>query len=179
MRQIIYGYDTSLTGEESFQVIDDLALSLIGRLKSIGRSSAHAKPLIVLAHSLGGIIFKQALINLAGTTADESLILGKICGVFFFATPHLGMEMSHLLAIVQGQPNEPLIRALSVDDCYLNLLDEQFRGIATHSQIRIFSFYETKLSRATQVCRTSWLACSPDRRLYCIDFQRWEFSPER
>ena len=109
------------------------------------------KPVIIFAHSLGGIIVKRAIVNLAGSDEAKRLRLEKFRSVLFFATPHLGMEMSHLLAIRRGQPNEPLIKALSTDDSFLNLLDEQFSGIATHSQIRIFSLYETKRSRAPQV----------------------------
>ncbi|KAI9694157.1 MAG: hypothetical protein M1822_003428 [Bathelium mastoideum] len=150
-RQILYGYDTSLTSDESFQAIDDLATSFIGRLKSIGGSSLAMKPLIIFAHSLGGIIVKQSIVTLAGSTDVEKLMLEKIHSVFFFATPHLGMEMSHLLALVKDKPNESLIRVLSNDDSYLRLLDEQFSGIATHSRIRILSFYETKLSRAAEM----------------------------
>jgi hypothetical protein len=60
-RQIVYSYDTSLEANESFQVVEDLALSLIAKLMSIGRSSATAKPLIFFVHSLGGIVLKQAI----------------------------------------------------------------------------------------------------------------------
>jgi hypothetical protein len=159
MKQIIYGYDTALTGNESFQVVKDLALSLIAKLRSIGRSSKAAKPLIFFAHSLGGIILKQAMVILAGSSGVEKLILQKIRSVFFFGVPHLGMEMSHLLAIVQGQANEPLVRTLSRDGGYLTLLDDQFRGIALFPKIRIISAYETKMSRATQVSNAVPTTC--------------------
>jgi hypothetical protein len=160
-RQIIYGYDTTLIGDESFQIIDDIALSLIAKLRSIGRTSIAAKPLIFFAHSLGGIVLKRALVTLAGGCGGEELILEKIKGFFFFGVPHLGMEMSHLLAIVKDQPNEPLVRALSHEDGYLLLLDEQFRGISVFSKVRIVSAYETKLSRSAQVGTTLYFAKGP------------------
>jgi hypothetical protein len=161
MKQIIYGYDTPLTGNESFQAVEDLALSLIAKLRSIGRGSKAAKPLIFFAHSLGGIILKQEMVILAGSSSIEKLILQKIRSVFFFGVLHLGMEMSHLLAIVQGQANEPLVRALSRDGGYLTLLDNQFRGIARFPKIRIISAYETKMSRATQVNNAVPMTCVP------------------
>jgi len=150
-RQVLYGYNTPLTGDESFQVIKDLALSLIERLRTIG-SSTTATHLIFFAHSLGGVILKQAMVILAGSNDVDKAILSKIRSVVFFAVPHLGMEMSHLLEIVKGQPNESLVRSLSCEGAYLTLLDDQFRGITLFSNIRIISAYETKLSRATQVC---------------------------
>ena len=150
-RQILFGYDTSLASNDSFQVVEDIALSLIAKLRSIGRSSKTAKPIIFFAHSLGGIVLKQAMVVLAGSSGVEKVILQKIRGVFFFGVPHLGMEMAHLLEIVQGQPNEPLVRTLSRDGSYLTLLDDQFRGIALFPKVRIISAYETKMSQSTQV----------------------------
>jgi hypothetical protein len=99
----------------------------------------------------------------------KNWILEKIKGFFFFGVPHLGMEMSHLLTIVKDQPNEPLVRALSHEDGYLLLLDEQFRGISVFSKVRTISAYETKLSRSAQVgttlslCYRSWLSSSTRR----------------
>jgi hypothetical protein len=150
-RQIIYGYDTSVTGNESFQVIDDLATSFIAKLRSIGRASTTAKPLIYFAHSLGGIILKHALVTLAGSCGDERLMLEKTRSIFFFGVPHLGMEMSPLLVIAEGQPSEPLVRALSHEDHSLARLDDQFHGIAMFSKVEVISLYETKLSRAAKV----------------------------
>jgi hypothetical protein len=141
-RQIIYGYDTPLTGDESFQVIEDSALSLIAKLRSIGRSSSTAKRLKFLAHSLGGIILNQAMVILAGSSGVERVILQRTRSVFFLGVPHL-------LAIVQGQPNESLVRTLAREAGYLTLLDSQFHGIALFPKIRIISAYETKLSRVT------------------------------
>lgn len=155
-RQIIYGYDTSLTGNDSFQVIEDLAISFIEKLRSIGRASPAAKPLIYFAHSLGGIILKYALVTLAGSCGVERLMLEKTRSIFFFGVPHLGMEMSHLLEIAQGQPNEPLVRALSHEDSNLARLDDQFHGIAMFSKVEVISVYETKLSRAAQVGNASY-----------------------
>lgn len=127
-RQIIYSCLTPLKVDESFQVVEDLALSLIAKLKSIGRSSATAEPLIFFAHSLGGIILNQAVIVLAGSSGVEKLILERIRGVFFFGVLDFGMGMSHLLALIQGQSNEPLVRALAREANSLTLLDGQFRG---------------------------------------------------
>jgi hypothetical protein len=179
MRQIIYGYDTSLTGNESFQVVEDLALSLIAKLRSIGRSSKTAKPIIFFAHSLGGIVLKQAMVTLAGSNGVEKLILQKIKAVFFFGVPHLGMEMSHLLDIIQGHPNEPLVRTLSREGGYLTLLNDQFRGIALFPKVRIISAYETKMSRATQVRQRNIIYLHFAYTLSIIDVRRRNTCPNR
>jgi hypothetical protein len=68
------------------------------------------------------------LIILAGSSGVEKSILERIRGVVFFGVLAFGMEMSHLLALIQGQPNEPLVKALAREANYLTLLDSQFRG---------------------------------------------------
>lgn len=60
-RSIIYGYDTQLIRSESVKGIEDIAIGFIGKMKSIGRSSPSSKPFVLLAHSLGGIVLKQAV----------------------------------------------------------------------------------------------------------------------
>lgn len=151
IRSIIYGYDTTLLTSESFQTVDDIALSLIVKLRSIGRSSPSAKPSIFLAHSLGGIVLKRALVLLANSGDTERKVLESIRGIILFGVPSRGMHMSHFLPMVEGYPNESLIRLLSPDSTYLSDLDQQFSGIAHLANVRLISVYETKMTRTTKV----------------------------
>ena len=136
---------------ESFQTVDDIALSLIVRLRTIGRSSPSAKPSIFLAHSLGGIVLKRALVLLANSGDTERKILESIRGIILFGVPSRGMHMSHFLPMVEGYPNESLIRLLSPDSTYLSDLDQQFSGIAHLADVRLISVYETKMTMTTKV----------------------------
>lgn len=124
IRSIIYGYDTTLLMSEPFQTVDDIALSLIVKLRSIGRSSPSAKPSIFLAHSLGGIVLKRALVLLANSGDTERKVLESIRGIILFGVPSRGMHMSHFLPMVEGHPNESLIKLLSPDSSYLSDLDQ-------------------------------------------------------
>lgn len=151
VRSIIYGYDTQLVKSESFQTIDDLALSFIASLKSVGRSSLSSKPLVFLAHSLGGIILKRALLLLANSGNVERHILGTVCAAMFFGVPSRGMRMSHLRPMVKERPNENLVEQLGQNSQYLPQLQEQFSGVALLQHIRMISAYETKRSRTVQV----------------------------
>jgi hypothetical protein len=67
MRIFIYGYDTQMERSTSVANLDDLANEFQGRIKSIrsdqrvktcGSSASPKRPLILLGHSLGGIIIK-------------------------------------------------------------------------------------------------------------------------
>ena len=152
IRPIIYGYDTQLVKSESVQTIDDLAVSFIARLKSIGRVLLSAKPLIIIAHSLGGILLRNSLIQMATSGDEETFILKSIKTIIFFGVPSRGMQMSHLQPMVEGQPNQHLVKLLSPDSDHLISLSQQFSNIAVLRGIRIISAYETKRSRTTQVC---------------------------
>ena len=61
------------------------------------------------------------------------------------------MHMSHLQPMVEGQPNEELVRFLSPDSGHLLSLSQQSCNIAIRHKIRLISAYETKRSRTTQV----------------------------
>ena len=151
IRTILYGYDTQLAKSESFQTIDDIALSFVVRLKAIGRSSPSAKPLLFLVHSLGGIILKRALMLLATSSDTEMFMLDAVNAIILFGVPNRGMYHSHLLAMVGDQPNEALIKLLSPGSSYLSDLDDRFSGVALLRNIRLISVYETQRSQLVEV----------------------------
>ena len=153
LRSIIYGYDTKLFKSHSFQDIDDIALSFIANLKEFCRSLPSARSLYFLAHSLGGIVLKRAIVLLAHDSNDEEkMILESVKGLVFFGVPHRGMEISHFLAMVAKQPNENLIsRTLSPDSTLLPELDKDFSNIASSMSQDTRYVYETAESQLTEV----------------------------
>ncbi|KAI1211486.1 uncharacterized protein F4807DRAFT_472944 [Annulohypoxylon truncatum] len=142
----IYGYDTTLAGSTSFQSIQDLAVSLIDHIKSSGWALPSAKPLIFLAHSLGGIVLKEMFTFLADSDELAAHILGLFKGGIFFGVPSQGMSTSHLLAMVKNQVNEQMVHDLSSGSEYLQELDDKFSGLSLVRDIRIYWGYETKTS---------------------------------
>lgn len=84
VRFLTYGYDTMLSDSTSFQLIPDLAISLVRTLKAIGLPAPSAKPVLFLAHSLGGVVLKQALAILAGGRSEERSILCEDKGGHLF-----------------------------------------------------------------------------------------------
>jgi len=110
-RVITYGYDTTLCGSKSAQGIDDLARSMVKKLEAIRQLGPRCKPIVFLAHSLGGIVLKRAITLMAKSGAvsqDLSLLFCLVHRIIFFGVPSRGMRISHLLPMVQGQPNKPL-----------------------------------------------------------------------
>lgn len=153
LRSLIYGYDTKLSKSRSFQDLDDIAWSFIASLKEIRRSLPPARSLFFLAHSLGGIVLKRALVLLAnGSSDEEKIILGSVKGLIFFGVPHRGMKISHFLAMAAKQPNEDLINStLSPSSTLLPELSKDFSKIASHFNENIRYVYETVQSPLTEV----------------------------
>lgn len=161
VRFLVYGYDTALYGSTSFQVIPDLAISLVQTVKALGCSAPSAKPVLFLAHSLGGVVLKQALIILAGGNDQQRAILSKIKGALFFGVPSQGMDMHDIFAMLGDQPNVELVKCLSNQSDFLPRMDEQFGNISYLQSIQFFWAFETKVTPTLEVslflnrlCRT-------------------------
>ncbi|VUC32091.1 unnamed protein product [Clonostachys rosea] len=146
VRFLLYGYETKLQGSKSFQSIPDLAISLINSLKTIGWSSLSAKPAALLAHSLGGVVVKQALVMLAGSGVAEQAMLMCIKGAIFFGVPSQGMIVPDIRSMVGDQPNKALVHNLSDQSPYIADLDSQFDGISYLQKLRFFWAFETKIT---------------------------------
>lgn len=144
VRSIVYGYDTKLVNSQSFQDISDLARMLMSELQAYGWTSLSAKPIAFVAHSLGGLLLKQALVNLAESSVEDfQTLLGRIRGVLFFGVPNLGMDQAHFRTVVYKNPNCDLVDDIARGSNYLTRLDESFSGSILASQLKCFWAYET------------------------------------
>ncbi|KAH6617141.1 hypothetical protein F5144DRAFT_541013 [Chaetomium tenue] len=172
VRTVIYGYDSKLVGSNSFQSISDMARTLTLQLKAAGWSSPSSKPTIFLAHSLGGLVLKEAIVQMADREKSVATILDNVLGAIMFGVPSLGMEQSHLLAMVEGRPTEPLVQDLSRDgdSNYLVRLNERFESLAFLSTARIMWAYETERTPTTvQLKDGSWSRNGPSEVLVSRD----------
>lgn len=151
LRCITYGYDTTLVQSQSVKTIDDIARSFLSRLHSIWRASPTRKPILFLAHSLGGVVLKRALVEIANAQDGWSFVLDDVKAALFFGTPNKGMPISHLLPMVENQPNESLVEALAPNSEYLRDLEEKFDGIARLRNIRLISIFETQWTEVPNV----------------------------
>ncbi|CAH0046161.1 unnamed protein product [Clonostachys solani] len=143
VRTIVYGYDSNLINTTSFQTIKDIARCFVHQLDPGGWNLESAKPLVFLAHSLGGLVLKQAIVLMAN---NKIPILEKIKGAIMFGVPNFGMEVSHLMAMTKHQANDALIQDLSRRNVgsYLKPLHESFDGLIFVRHILIYWAYETK-----------------------------------
>jgi hypothetical protein len=102
-------------------------------------------PIIVIAHSMGGLVFKKAFIH--GQMNDEFRdIVSSIRAVLFLATPHRGTDLAETLNkiltnSVFGHSPKDYVSELARRSPTIDDLNESFRHHA--SKLQIFSFYET------------------------------------
>ncbi|CAG9983804.1 unnamed protein product [Clonostachys byssicola] len=166
VRPILYGYDTVLQNSNSFQSILDIACGLLNQLRACGWASPTAKPLLFLAHSLGGLVLKQAFVSLANTLQSDNTLRGSVKGGILFGAPNFGMEQTSLLSMVRGQSNEGLVRDLALGSQYLSHLDKQFAGLSFLQDAKIYWAYETRQSPTVmQDSDQNWSRSGPEKIL--------------
>ncbi|RDW58335.1 hypothetical protein BP5796_12265 [Coleophoma crateriformis] len=144
-RIMTYGYDSHIHGSNSFQDFESLASSLRVAVEGIKSptNSLRVKPIIFIAHSLGGLVLKEALIQ---SGQANSNLFRHTQGALFFGVPNEGMDIASLIPMVEDQPNEAFLHTLHPESELLRKQSRQFQEIFNSPATTIFSFYETKTS---------------------------------
>jgi hypothetical protein len=122
--------------------ISDLASILLDALLSRPTSD---RPLLFIAHSLGGLVVKQALRkSCAGSSARRRAVAKNTLGVFFFATPHAGAQIATAVNSILRVAASQAVRDLDYAADSLIDLAEWFSAWAVESQLAVESYYETE-----------------------------------
>ncbi len=144
-RVMVYGYESGLQDSTSFAGLDDLAGSLrldICRLLRSGEQNC----LVLVGHSLGGLLIKEALIQMTESDSETDLVR-RIFGGLFFGVPNDGMDIESLIPLVGDQPNRIFVESLSaVNSQILRLQNRNFSNFLDRMSFELFCFYETRLS---------------------------------
>ncbi|KAJ6565197.1 Alpha/Beta hydrolase protein [Mycena vulgaris] len=175
-RIITYGYNANVISDVSTGRIRTFAETFFERLKHERDSEGHPnKPLVLMAHSLGGLVLKQALI-VGSNRADQRYkdILDSISSVMFFGTPHQGGSgvgpaefVANLLHAVNLDARSDLIRELNPNSLFLFDLTGDFRQVIDNLRTEIYTFFEGKETRIGKwPARRKLLVCS--KCLFCL-----------
>ncbi|KAL6412562.1 hypothetical protein AUP68_03765 [Ilyonectria robusta] len=164
-RVMTYGYESHVPQSRSFQNIADLASNFQRTLEMINRANDD-KPILIIAHSLGGLIVQEALMTMLKSDEEsENLAAEAVRGLVFFGVPHRGMDIKSLIPMVTGNPNEELIQSLNkykVDDKKY----EAFPAGLGEGKPEVIYFYETsKSSTAVKGSDGKWSMRGPLRIL--------------
>jgi len=157
-RILTYGYDTKIrhwvAGPISKNSIYDHAQDFLSTLEHRRRGQNEIRrPILFVAHSLGGIIVKEALQISRGYGSVKPHLHGifeATIGVLFFGTPHAGADprnfLHHLLSAsaqaLGAQVNEKIVSALMPGAEVLARLRDDFSLMCHERKWRIYSFQE-------------------------------------
>lgn len=150
-RIIMYGYDTKvtkhMTGATNKNSIFSHAKDLLHALR---RSRKVDRPLIFVAHSLGGIIVKEML-AISSTSTEKELrdIVGSTASVIFLGTPHRGSPIAALgglarilVSAIGMETNSAILDALGLRTSDLERAQEAFSGLWRKYNFRVKTFQE-------------------------------------
>lgn len=148
LRTIIYGYDTQLNGSKAFQDLEALGNTLRVTIEAMADISddVEMKPLLFVAHSLGGLVVKEAIIQMRMASDVSRRILEATYGALFFGVPNQGMDISSLIPMVKDQPNQALLHSLGGDSQLLRNQTREFPVAFDFKDSKIICFYETQMS---------------------------------
>ncbi|KAM3495112.1 hypothetical protein MY3957_001534 [Beauveria namnaoensis] len=143
-RVMIYGYDTKLPKNPDCAKLVDLGGGL--RLAMVGlwqdARPASTKPLVLVGLSLGGLLVKEALIQLSDSSLWSSE-LGTVRGVLLFGAPNDGMNMKSLWPIVQDNSNRLLLDSLNpINPNELINQKPAFARLLRRASLELFCFWE-------------------------------------
>lgn len=164
VRVMIYGYESTVAQSKNMQNLEDLATTFHSSLLALAAGPT-TRPIILIGHSLGGLIIKQALISLSRSSiSDDQELIRAIYGVVFFGTPHDGMDISSLIPMVGDGPNRFLVESISrINSQILSIQQRDFHhALGKKGDSEVFCFYETLESpTAQQDKRNEWRMVGP------------------
>ncbi|RZM11337.1 MAG: hypothetical protein EOO88_47025 [Pedobacter sp.] len=103
------------------------------------------KPIIFIAHSLGGLVVKQIL-NRSATVGKETerVIAEKTCGVVFMATPHTGADIAKFVnALGSILQQTDSLKELAADAAPLRDQADWYQHQSEMLGIKTRSYFET------------------------------------
>jgi predicted alpha/beta hydrolase family esterase len=141
----LLGYDAALSGwADNAMPLPQQGTSVLERLSSEPR--LRGRDIVLIGHSLGGLVIKTALIN--GTTtgvARYETLVAQVKGVVFVATPHFGAELAtlaHLVRIVLRSNDQ--VGDMKLHNAHLATLNNQFRALCARSKFKVRIYAETR-----------------------------------
>lgn len=152
-RILTYGYDSNVTSSRYLvqRTLYSHSQNLLANIKSVRRRFlGQSRPLIFIAHSLGGIVVKSALVYANRPGSEFQEIMRATVGLVFFATPHQGSERATSGQIVRNiamltLENDKRLKSLNHDSEWLQLQLELYKTISADS--KTYTFYEVASAR--------------------------------
>ncbi|KAI9888243.1 MAG: hypothetical protein M1814_000933 [Vezdaea aestivalis] len=165
LRVWLYGYNSKLTGETSIESVGDWChtfCDLLVDLRVKTGADQQKRPLIFIVHSLGGWIFKEAMVSLSRHRDPKAKdVVNYTYGALFFGVPGQGMNTDALATMVGQKPQRATIALLDqgVHHHLRAKQHQEFCDAFDFEHSRIVNFFETSLSETVKFDteRKRWL----------------------
>lgn len=151
-RILVYGYDTRVTnylsGPTNENSIRSHGKDLLSSLAAFRKLDS---PLILIAHSLGGIVVKEMLANSSNSTEDRLRnVVFSTSAVIFLGTPHrgshdlatLGDRARSMISLLRMKTNPAILDALRLKTKDLESAQEAFSAVWSRHDFRVKTFQE-------------------------------------
>jgi pimeloyl-ACP methyl ester carboxylesterase len=150
-----FGYDSNFKGAATNLNTTDFAKDLLFSMLTFTggfRDGADnsipigSRPIIFVAHSMGGLVVKKAYV-LGKHDRQFSSLIAQVYGMVFLATPHRGAQYAKMLNNILsttplGAAPKAYVAELDTQSSSLQDINEQFRTCC--EDLLLASFYETK-----------------------------------
>ena len=122
------------------------------------------RPILFICHSLGGIVFKKAMIIAHERSERYRTISRDTYGVLFMGTPNRGSDMAFWATVfgkmadilTLGSTRTQLLQDLQPKSAWLGAICSQF--VERAQSLRIFSFYERlRIKGMPELIRQSYI----------------------
>lgn len=147
-----YGYDSAVVFSKSVVTIDQAADILLERLLGKRKKPEEkGRPIIFIAHSLGGLVVKQAMIQAWTNIQRYNELLDSVKGCLFLGVPHGGADSAYWAKFparmipyvtfgLRGNPSFLKSLESKSEDCVRISRDFVHRAVS----LKIRTFYETE-----------------------------------
>lgn len=148
-RILLFAYNSRILANASNAPVHGHANTLLNRLHNKRRQEAEKhRPIIFIAHSLGGLLVKQALVE-AKINPLHACVKASTYGLVFFATPHSGGNRTgvadsaaKLCSALTGQAKNSLLETLEKASLLNEISKDHFRPQI--GDYEILTFIETR-----------------------------------
>uniref|UniRef100_A0AAQ6IUN0 Protein SERAC1 n=1 Tax=Anabas testudineus TaxID=64144 RepID=A0AAQ6IUN0_ANATE len=112
-------------------------------LKKLKLAGVGERPVIWVAHSMGGLLVKKMLLD-ASDNPEMNGLLKNTKGIMFYSVPHRGTSMAEYSVNVRYLLFPSIeVRELCKDSPALRNLNENFLNMAKEKEFKVLSFAET------------------------------------
>ncbi|KAL0967791.1 hypothetical protein UPYG_G00256990 [Umbra pygmaea] len=147
LRILSVEYDTHLSDWRAKCPAENQRMSLAYRsqelLKKLKSAGVGDRPVVWVAHSMGGLLVKKMLLDASGDP-DMKELMHNTKGIMFYSVPHYGTYMAEYSVNVRYLLFPSLeVRELCRDSPALRNLNQKFLDMAKDKEFKVLSFAET------------------------------------